>query len=97
MDYHCATYLEWLNFLIAPNKNGMASLRSSLLTSGHVFVMPQLDDRIRDLCAKAVVTNDSAELRKILKDLRAAIHEHTRRLRKLAASYPMDPEKVSHS
>jgi len=64
------------------------------LTNNLLTLMPQrLDDRIRELCAQAVTTNDSAELHNILKELRAAIHEHIKRLRKLAARYPIPPER----
>ena len=65
------------------------------LTNNLPTLMPQrLDDRIRELCAQAVTTNDSAELHNILKELRAAIHDHTKRLRKLAVS-PVPPERRS--
>jgi len=44
----------------------------------------RLEDQIKDLCSKAVAAND-AELRPILLELRESLHEHTDRLRKLAA------------
>ena len=44
----------------------------------------RLDDRIRELCAKASRASDS-EVEEILRDLKAALAEHTRRLRKMAA------------
>jgi hypothetical protein len=52
----------------------------------------RLDDRIRDLCAKAVTTPDAAEFSTLIKELNRALHEHTRRLRKLAAALhgPLD-------
>jgi len=42
-----------------------------------------LEDRIRNLCAKAVASEDAPELHEVLEQLRAALHEHSMRLRKL--------------
>jgi hypothetical protein len=42
----------------------------------------RLEDRIRNLCSRALETQDLQELCKVLEELRGAIHEHTRRLRK---------------
>ena len=44
----------------------------------------RLDDRIRELCAKAA-SSPSPEVEFVLKELKAALAEHTKRLRKLAA------------
>jgi hypothetical protein len=44
----------------------------------------RLDDRIRDLCVKAVTAPDS-ELDAIFSELNKALREHNERLRKLAA------------
>ena len=44
----------------------------------------RLDDRIRDLCVKAVTASDS-ELDAIFSELNKALREHNERLRKLAA------------
>jgi hypothetical protein len=52
-----------------------------------VFMFRRLEDRIRSLCAQAVATEDLAELNTILESLRAAIHEHTERLRKAAIGH----------
>lgn len=49
----------------------------------------RLDDRIRELCHKAAATPQSPELEEILHDLQAALAEHTRRMRKLAAGFPV--------
>jgi hypothetical protein len=46
-------------------------------------VPSRLDDRIRELCGKALTAND-AELQPILSELQGALHEHAERLRKLA-------------
>ena len=43
-----------------------------------------LEDRIRELCARAVVA-PQGDLEPILLDLQAALHEHTENLRLLAA------------
>ena len=44
-----------------------------------------LEDRIRELCAKAVETKDSDELSPILSELRAALHEQHTRAKELIA------------
>ena len=49
----------------------------------------RLEDRIRELCEKVAVTPQSPELGKIIQDLKAALAEHTRRMRKLAAGFPV--------
>jgi hypothetical protein len=44
----------------------------------------RLEDRIRELCAKAVAAQtEEADL--VIQKLKAALHEHNQRLRKLAA------------
>jgi septation ring formation regulator EzrA len=45
----------------------------------------QLNNRIRDLCAKAVEA-EQHELEPILEELKAALREHTSHLRELAAA-----------
>lgn len=55
----------------------------------------RLEDQIRELCARAVVTPESAELDEIFRQLRAALHEHTERLRRLATKAPMPTERRS--
>jgi hypothetical protein len=58
--------------------------------------MPRrLDDRIKELCAKAVATPPSPELEEILRELQKALHEHTERLRKMVAQYPVSPDRRS--
>lgn len=44
----------------------------------------RLEDRIRELCAQAARANDS-EVTGILQELRQALAEHNRRLRRMAA------------
>jgi hypothetical protein len=45
----------------------------------------RLEDRIRELCAKAIAAPGGDELEPALSELKAALHEHTERLRQLAA------------
>jgi len=56
-------------------------------------MLRRLEDRIRELCAKAVKKQDPAELNKVLEELRAALREHTQRLRHSAVNPPLPPEK----
>jgi hypothetical protein len=45
----------------------------------------RLEDRIKELCAKALSTPESPELNEVLKQLQDALHEHTNRLRDMIA------------
>jgi hypothetical protein len=53
----------------------------------------RLDDRIKELCAKAVAPPESPELEEILQALQDALREHSERLRKTLAQYPTRPER----
>jgi hypothetical protein len=55
-------------------------------------VARRLEDRVRSLCAKAVAAG-SGELNPILSDLKAALYEHTQRLRTMAASTLRPPRE----
>ena len=44
----------------------------------------RLEDRIRELCAKAATASDDETL-EVLQELRRALHEHARQLRAMAA------------
>jgi len=56
--------------------------------------MPRrLEDRIKDLCAKAIASPDSRESNDIFKELEDALHEHNERIRKLAANRPVREER----
>jgi uncharacterized coiled-coil protein SlyX len=57
----------------------------------------RLDDRIKELCVKAAATPDSPELNEILQQLKAALAEHTLRMRNLVAAFPraVRPERRS--
>jgi SepF-like predicted cell division protein (DUF552 family) len=50
-------------------------------------VLHHLEDRIRALSAQAVASSeDPDELEEVIGQLRAALHEHSQKLRKLAAT-----------
>jgi hypothetical protein len=55
----------------------------------------RLEDRIRQLCTQAAVTLGTPEWNEILHQLKAALHEHTRRMRKLIAELPNRFERRS--
>jgi len=42
----------------------------------------RLDDRIRELCQQALAARDAGESDTILAELRSALHEHSRRVRR---------------
>jgi hypothetical protein len=46
---------------------------------------PRFHDRINALVTRAVATDDPAELEGVIRELREALHEHAKSLRKLAA------------
>ena len=48
-------------------------------------MLRRLEDRIRELCAEALVAQES-ELDQTLSKLRSALHEHNGRIRKLVAA-----------
>jgi hypothetical protein len=52
------------------------------------MVLParRLNDRIRELCAEAVATKSSHEVKSILAELQSAIRQYTQRLRNRAAA-----------
>src|SRR5260370_29787002 len=50
---------------------------------GLVLVLRRLEDRIRELCAKALIAR-GPELHLILEELKSALHEHSERLRQVA-------------
>jgi hypothetical protein len=63
-----------------------------------VFLWPmpkRLEDRIKDLCAKAVGTPTSPQLDEVLQQLQSALSEHTQRIRKMVAAYPARPARRS--
>ncbi len=51
----------------------------------------RLEDRIRRLLEKAIATNDPDDFHKVTTELAAALKEHTKRLREMAA------KKASHT
>ena len=58
------------------------------------MLLRRLDDRIRELCAKAVRCQDSAELQRVLAELRAAMREHTERLRRSVVNFPQSQRRA---
>ena len=57
------------------------------------FKSRRLEDRIRDLGAKAVVTTDPAELNAILEQLSAALHDQVERIRTRVREPRVAPER----
>jgi hypothetical protein len=55
----------------------------------------RLEDRIKQLCAKALSTPESPELNDVLKQFQDALHEHTDRLRDMVASRRIRTERRS--
>ena len=53
----------------------------------------RLNDRIQALCAKAIATPEGEDLDVILTELKAALREHTERLRNLAAAKARSPQR----
>jgi hypothetical protein len=51
-----------------------------------------LENRIKELCAKAIELPDSSpELSEVIKELQAVLHEHTSGLRKMAVDRLTSP------
>jgi hypothetical protein len=57
------------------------------------FKSRRLEDRIRDLCAKAVVTTDPEELNEILQQLSSALHDQVERIRNRVSQPRLAPER----
>jgi hypothetical protein len=58
------------------------------------MLLRRLDDRIRELCAKAVGSQDSAELQRVLGQLRDAMREHVKRIRKSVVNFPKSQRRA---
>ena len=56
----------------------------------------RLEDRIRELCAKALAAPDSADSNEVMQQLREALREHANRLRQLAAR-KLRPQRTARS
>jgi homoserine kinase len=52
-----------------------------------------LEDRIRELCAKAVVTDEPAELNELLAQLTSALHAQVDQIRKRVMQDKLAPER----
>lgn len=57
------------------------------------FRSRRLEDRIRELCAKAVATEEPAELNELLSQLTAALHEQVDQIRKRVTQDKLAPER----
>jgi hypothetical protein len=55
--------------------------------------MRRLEDRIRELCTRAIDTAEHAQFNEVIEEIREALHEHANRLRKLAATKIPEPER----
>ena len=55
--------------------------------------MPRVEDKIRELCAQVLVTEDEDELRPMLVELRNALRQHIEHLRCRFANYPFLVER----
>ena len=56
---------------------------------------PRMEDRIRELCAKAISAKEGAEMEAALKELRAALSEHIQQLRKQVNAIPIPERRPS--
>jgi hypothetical protein len=87
-----------------PTWNAVSNKQSRCAILGHSYrlgrsiLVPsrRLEDRIRELCAKAVSAPDSADLNEVMQQLREALREHANRLRQLAAR-KLRPQRSAHS
>jgi len=55
--------------------------------------MPRVEDKIRELCAQVLATEDEDELRAMLIELRNALRQHIQHLRSRFANYPFLVER----
>jgi len=57
-------------------------------------MLRRLDDRIRELCTNAVKSQDPAELHANFSQLRAAMKEHIKRLRRSVVEFPKSQRRA---
>jgi sirohydrochlorin ferrochelatase len=55
--------------------------------------VPRVEDKIRELCAQVLATEDEDELRPMLVELRNALRQHIQHLRRRFANYPFLVER----
>ena len=55
--------------------------------------MPRVEDKIRELCAQVLATEDEDEVRPMLVELRNALRQHIEHLRCRFANYPFLVER----
>jgi hypothetical protein len=77
--------------MMEDSKKSPRSLLGSFI-SWH-FRSRRLEDRIRELCAKAVATEEPAELNELLSQLTAALHEQVDQIRKRVTQDKLAPER----
>jgi hypothetical protein len=71
----------------SPQQNCLSSLIS-------YYVVPRrLEDRIRALSDRAVFITDPEEVKRVHRQLRTLLREHTSRLRRMIAGYPVFPKR----
>jgi hypothetical protein len=58
---------------------------------------PRLEDKIQQLCNKAVAATEQAELEEAITELRAALKEHIRRTRERVIMFPAPEQRRSAS
>ena len=56
-----------------------------------------LDRRIRQLCGQAVATRDPDVLRRVMKELRKSLREHSEELELMVGEYPFSLDDLGKS
>jgi len=70
-------------------------MRLFLHLSGRQGLHRRLEDRIRELCAKLIAKPETPDWNEILRDLKTALRQHSRRMRALMLELPLRPERRS--
>jgi len=89
---------------LAPTLNAVSNKQSRCATLGHSYCLGRwipvpsrrLEDRIRELCAKAVAAPGSADFNEVMQQLRECLREHANRLRQLGAR-KLRPQRSARS
>ncbi|MCU1298757.1 MAG: hypothetical protein JWO91_3035 [Acidobacteriaceae bacterium] len=53
---------------------------------------PRLEDKIQELCSKAIAAKEQPEIEAAIAELRAALKEHIHKMRERVISFP-EPER----
>jgi hypothetical protein len=56
---------------------------------------PRLEDKIQQLCNKAVAATEQVEMEEAITELRAALKEHIRRTRERVVTFPAPERRQS--